>query len=428
MSWIKHPLLQLLICLFLFPSATWAQIRAFSIKEVNQTDLLEPINFFMQSNRRDLSDKEERLIVRATKKGKESGCSAFFLKNTQGKIYVGTARHCYSHKEEQACNNDEIRILPSGTLKNFFLGTCKRLVAGSIKDDFFIMEVNILDSTGAPASQELTSQIQKYYVPLVLTSYAPPAYFPLKMLGYPSDDVRKSRPTVSENCYVQPDNTKTAIQAVPEDQRDPRYLKWLNEKRPLDPETKSLEIRHRAMNCSVYGGNSGGPIIIENSYDLLGLPSSYAPGLYNKIPESYSVAFEEIKSFVDRNLSQIQDNGLVISSRPTFQDANFDYLDNLDPAKVYLQSPDSACGYKLLVNKKEGILISQTVSISPKNCAKNGEILEWFCSPSLKRKFCTNRKESDKDTFWFIHKITDQGFSVMGSDKIQTEFTAFDLP
>lgn len=385
-----------------------AQELPFS-SEFSPVDIMFKSNFFKNSIRRNPTIQEERLIVRAVKEGKDSGCTGFFVRNDQNKFYIGSARHCYGYQADEACKNNKIRILPSGSMKHKFIGTCNRIVAGTEKDDLFIMEMTLLNRHSEPASEDLMQEVRGFYIPLNLTSYAPPVFFPLKMLGYPGDEYRNSRPTVSENCYVQPDSTAAAIDAIPENLRDPRYAEWLSQKKAENPLTAKLGFRIRKMNCSVYGGNSGGPIIIENSLDLLGLPLSYYPGLYNKIPENYATKFEEVKNFVERNLNELQANGIFISDQPRFMGANLDYLKRFNTAGRY-ESPDQSCAIRLRVDLTEGRIKTQYLSNETGSCKKNGQEITWNCSPGT-RKFCTYRS-NESDMYWVIDEITPKSFTL----------------
>ena len=65
-------------------------------------------------------------------------------------------------------------------------------------------------------------------------------------------------------------------------------------------------------NCSVYGGNSGGPIMVENTDYVIGHPRSYVPGHYKIVPSNFSMQIESSDVFVQRNRTALEALGVKI--------------------------------------------------------------------------------------------------------------------
>lgn len=115
----------------------------------------------------------------------------------------------------------------------------------------------------------------------------------LKMLGYPGDAYQRTRLT-SSSCLVRDPSISTlASQTPPEAQQasDAIIKAWEDDKRYSGRDdyrdmreacffiaSSHLKLRPTFKeDCSVYGGNSGGPILIENSQIVIGMPASYYP-------------------------------------------------------------------------------------------------------------------------------------------------------
>lgn len=364
-------------------------------------DLVHDINFFQNSNRRDLTPDEEKLIVRVTT-GK-GHCTAFFVENTSGKLLLGSARHCFGYTVGDACKKDIIRVVPTGAMKDRFLGSCRGLAVSSVKNDLTIFEMNVLDPQGKPADVELEKKVRDFYVPLRLAGYWSPTWFNLRMYGYPGDKNRQGRPTASENCWIEPDNTPMAIQAIPSDQIDESF--WEAQRNPLRESStytsydERLDLQLRKFNCSVYGGNSGGPIVIQNTLDVIGLPRSYYRGLYATIPETAGHEYEEVRNFIERNRADIDKYGIAVSREPRRIGGDFDYLKELRTDTLYVPE-EGGCALSFEVDTKAGV-VTTTYREKGSECDRPGVKVRWFCETSA-RKFCVTSRQ---DAYWFINKI-----------------------
>jgi hypothetical protein len=277
-------------------------------------------NLFSDSVRRDPDKEEAKLFVRATKKDRKSGCSGFLVENDQGKALVGSARHCFEYQVTKFCKNGNIRVRPS-TDDMSFVGKCEKIVVASLQDDFFIMEVKFHKTEKAGFKKSFHEKILKELSPMVLAAYEPPVHSYLKMYGFPADKYRNSKATVSENCFVQKNSTQYVTRSLSRQQnqdynarynRDHRqYFSAKNER--LKEIKKKLKINRGMMNCSVYGGNSGGAIVIEGTNHAIGLPNSYQPGLYNVIPSQFGHFYERFKEFVERNKKQLKQAEITLA-------------------------------------------------------------------------------------------------------------------
>lgn len=188
--------------------------------------------FFVNSLRRDANESEKGLVVRTPK-----GCAAFFIKNNQNKTILGSARHCFDHKITEWCNT-------GGPLVDNFgnQGKCERIIAADTTHDFAIFSAKF---PYIPSADQT----------LTLTTFEPKIGTNLKMIGYPADKYRAARLTVTENCWI----LKSSVTSPHLNMRD----------------------RSSLHNCTTYGGNSGGPMIVSGTSFVVGLPFTYAPNDYN---------------------------------------------------------------------------------------------------------------------------------------------------
>ena len=240
------------------------------IDRAKPQDILSGNMIFKGEDRSSMSPTEASSILRF-----RNNCTGFLIKNSANKILAATARHCLrdeKDKLEQACS--------SGYIKFFnYLGSsfsCERIVLDDPKHDTFIVE---LKSSDHPSKLNLR--------PLKLTSVLPYFGIPLEMLGFPGDSVRLGNPTKTGNCSI------TGFRHKVED----RYY------------DKGVP-----NNCSTWGGNSGGPIIIENSELVVGVPGVYSPNdnsPRNKFGATQAY-HEDMGLLIERNKKLLLDEGIEI--------------------------------------------------------------------------------------------------------------------
>ncbi len=192
---------------------------------------------FLSENglRRNATLAESKNILRV-----DTGCTAFFIKNTSRLPIVGSARHCFEAEGglEQWCAD-------GGALYDYQnrKATCSEVVASDTDLDVAIFKL-------------------KYDYPVEsaysLATYVPAVGTPMQLIGFPGDEFRKAEATVSENCEITPYSDL--------------YVSTVGS-------ASDLSIPH---NCSTWGGNSGGPFVVAGTNDVVGLPGSYSPNYHTK--------------------------------------------------------------------------------------------------------------------------------------------------
>lgn len=286
--------------------------------EDGDLSLLSSYNFFANSERRDLSPEEQRLILRAVKPGQSRGCAAFMVENNQNRLLVGTARHCYNWKITEACQDDQIRIVPDEGLSANVVGRCTQVIASSVLHDVTIIEIELRNRFGFRATNNQRRQFNEFYIPLTLADFSPTPGDRLQMYGYPGDDTRRGRGTVSENCWVLDPSGPGVIDSLDMNNLDPRFQRYVDRARSRTPDPEVTYFREALRqnkfghNCSVYGGNSGGPMLLEDTTTVVGLPITYYPDLYAIIPEDYQHQFEDLKGFIDHHRSKLNAAGIKL--------------------------------------------------------------------------------------------------------------------
>jgi hypothetical protein len=236
-----------------------------------QSPELSPRQFFENSRRRDANASERALVAYV------NGCAAFFVENSRGKVFLASARHCFSSAITRWCQGGGQFRDNDGKV-----GVCTRVVAAATDLDIAVFEASFAH---APATQ------------LRLAAYAPPVRTRLFMIGYPADadptTARRGRLTVTENCWVLSSDTPSPYQ----DLRD----------------------RSAHHNCSTYGGNSGGPMIAEGTLSAVGLPFTYVPNDYRRREaESLATAahLAKMQDFVGRFRTTLDAEGIGIDDEP----------------------------------------------------------------------------------------------------------------
>lgn len=224
-------------------------------------------------------------------------CSAFFVNNKNGRPYVGTARHCAGYKLTDACKDGRIHFR---TEVGDHVGVCKRVVAGDMANDLVIVELEFQDWMRAKRDIGF----------LTLSSQLPRLKTKLKMLGYPNSRTRRGEFTITSDCWV---STGRPVEYVDLDSEEKAgYQAWAASNRgpgnPLAELVKNNRVAYH--NCSIYGGNSGGPIIKDGSRYVLGLPTTYWPGSFKPKPSDTSAAMDSTVHFIQMNRAAIRAAGI----------------------------------------------------------------------------------------------------------------------
>jgi hypothetical protein len=198
---------------------------------------IAPFAFFKNSTRRASTVSESDYVVRFVK-----GCTAFFIKNSKGKTYLITARHCAKMSIYGWCKRGG-----KFTDENAKEGKCDRVVASDDAHDIALVEATF--PYKPTASQSLS-----------LAAYSPKKLQKLVMIGYPTDVYRKGSVTTTDRC-------------------------WITEEDLASPHPITMSDRSAKHNCTTYGGNSGGPMIAEGTSIAVGLPFTYFPDNYTNYDE-----------------------------------------------------------------------------------------------------------------------------------------------
>ena len=209
-----------------------------------------PLHYFKNSIQIDIPVGDGSFLI------KGNGCGAFLIKNDGNRILLGTARHCFGYNEYQMCDaNNDFLETHVGKCK----GHCKNLVASSLKSDFFIFEADFGDK-----NEEIKNNFHALTFGIIDGDIGARA---LEVYGYPND-IRKGLPTKTYSCYTFSKNY------------DPEFLQLYSNTGGIPQPTlidlvqTNQRVKH---NCSIYAGNSGGPMIVSGSI-VIGLPLTYQPG------------------------------------------------------------------------------------------------------------------------------------------------------
>ena len=194
--------------------------------------------FFPQALRRDANAQEKKYIAKLYWAPKGIlDCTAFFLENNADKMILATAAHCVGFDVLNWCRQgEEVGGFVDWEGK---VGWCENIIAINNKNDLFVFEARYDDGSPPPARQET----------LKLATFVPPVNTKLKVYGFPADDLRNGTATVTENC-------------------------WITE---ADAPSPPFQVSDRSAhhNCTVYFGNSGGPMVIEGTRTVVGMPTNY---------------------------------------------------------------------------------------------------------------------------------------------------------
>lgn len=277
------------------------------------------VAFFEQAQRRDPRLTEIKPILKLHNTEKNTICTGFFIENESQRFIVGTHNHCASFNFEQICTDsnksDAIVFTPSVYKTK---GFCKRVIAQSNYNDFIILEVEF------PEVDKV--QLLKSIQFLKLGFFLPKQSSPLKMIGHPSDQERKTRLTVTENCSVLSTEI-TAFSFLTEQEKSRLSNGIKNRNRSNEEAIKRSNNLAKAEflghNCTTYGGNSGGPILVAKTKIVVGLPAGFFPGIYRPLPSNSSLRMETTHGFIKETLNILKSEGIIL-----IRDFYFDKITN----------------------------------------------------------------------------------------------------
>lgn len=200
-----------------------------------KTDEPSQTKFLNEHSRRRLASSDEYKGIYRLKTFGGNQCTAFAVKNEAKKPIVFTARHCMNYEASQWCE----KVGEFKTADELESYRCKQVLFDPKDSDFAALELD----RAIPDDGYL------------LADFEPSAGRRLQMIGYPSDWYGKSLggTVITENCWI------TSPKRVP-----------VNVVTKITPNpTAALH------NCATFGGNSGGPMILENSKIVVGMPGSF---------------------------------------------------------------------------------------------------------------------------------------------------------
>ncbi len=224
-------------------------------------------------------------------------CTGFFIDNLNKKPFLVTARHCVEYEMTSACKNNSFTVI---TEIGKFKGTCEKIIAGSIFDDIIIILIDFADN-----KQKALKDISF----LSLSSVKPQIYTRFNALGYPVDIYNKDKLLrLVKNCWqVDKVVTKGDISL--------NVLNALNHASAETIEqTKKLRKKQLYHNCSIFGGMSGGPLIIEGTREVVGIPDGYfsSGGIPYFFSYDVGTTYELFSNFIQRNIKSLKKNDVTI--------------------------------------------------------------------------------------------------------------------
>ena len=247
---------------------------------------------FFENSKRELFYSNNALTKGIARVG---GCTGFFLTNATNSNILVTARHCLSFKETQWCLN-------GGTAKVEYTGEtlgCREIVAGDGNHDIVVMKFDDLprdrsgDFTIGTFDLEMNDR--------------------LEMFGFPADPYNPNvNFAVTDNCWV-------------------RLRHSIN---GLLFDTNNSHNQTFTHNCSTYGGNSGGPMVIEGTRIAIGLPNAYFPNNFINKSESNFVEGISLGKFALKFKNQLDRYNIfyqktkVTNAKNHFNKGRFSSLSN----------------------------------------------------------------------------------------------------
>lgn len=236
-------------------------------------------DIFDNATRRDPTAAEIARVGRI-----QQTCTMFFLENTANTVYAVTARHCFDqHNINTWCEIDGTFSTADQPRSNN--GQCLQVIATDSKHDIAVFEARV--------DEPLTGPLFR------LASYTPAENTKLGITGYPSDPERNGAITTTTNCWILGTAGSSPF--------------------PDDARMQDRSIHH---NCSVWGGNSGGPVWADGTRDVIGLPFNYHQDdsdddVLSSTDESDAPSIALMSDFVQVHGNVLAKAGIKITSTPS---------------------------------------------------------------------------------------------------------------
>lgn len=307
---------------------------------------IKKVDFYEQSLRGTALQHESASTVKITvfSNGDKTFCTGYFLKNDRNQYIIASAGHCFFHRVQNLCKAKAFIVKAESGETGF----CKRVVFSAEDTDLVLVEV---DFRKEPQNVS----------PLVIGNFDVPINTRILAIGYPADRWADGDLRVSRNCW-----TTSVPEAIDSD--------WVDALEVRDDH--DLWVRH---NCSTYEGNSGGPVVLENSNIVTGyssvstypkfidkdlfLPAIPKDGFWDRVFSNTAIAkrkslYNTWRSFLARYPDVIDREGLAVTnSAPPLNavgDAH-DYLNVLTPGRSFRDGQGSA--FRILeVNAADGTI------------------------------------------------------------------------
>lgn len=233
-----------------------------------------------------------------SKPGSSNTCTAFFVENDGNLPIVATAQHCAAYDFANACANNQLRFT---TEAGKFAASCKRIVSLQPQLDMILVEVYF----------ENWREVQSHVGFLRLSAQRVEPQTRLTMMGFPADPARVTQFTTTSNCWA---SNGRYVSLEDGTDAEKAYNARFKNNNPVNPKVAAIQHRFAARhNCSVYGGNSGGPIMIEGTRTVLGLPTSYFPGMFTKKSSDLTAGMDSTVDFIEANSEVIQRERIRLS-------------------------------------------------------------------------------------------------------------------
>jgi hypothetical protein len=211
-----------------------------------------------------------------------SGCTGFLVANSLNKTIMGTARHCFGYNVKSWCDN-------GGSVTHFVSGQkskCIKVAVGS-QDGSRGHDIILLEMEEIKRNTNFDFN---------LSTKVPSLNEEIYMLGFPAvsifGDEGRGQLIRTFNCIVNSDGA---------------VANWYARHGHVG--------RNFTHNCGTYGGNSGGPMIIDGTRTVIGLPYRYKRSSSPQNPLESSSKIEGLltSDFIELFSAEIEKYQLILN-------------------------------------------------------------------------------------------------------------------